>query len=593
MNQMTDQDVLQRLAGGDARDALAELVGRYGGLVYSAALRQVRDRHLAEDVTQAVFIVLVRKAHTIRPDAVLAAWFFTVTRHACQNAMRIERRRRYHETKKAAMTQDQYLSADVVEEGPHPLLIEAIAKLHQSDRSAVVLRYFQNRSHREIAQALAVSEEAARKRLTRALQKMRSFFERHGVADAETVLSSGLAQSIAAEPVSPALVSSIVNVALISHAVAPSVSVLSIAKGASRMITFTPQIKAAMITAGVLGVLGAAAVPMLKSAPPSASVSVQVTPPASRPAVTSTALVPAPDDLNDFVAIVSDKIKVHVVGVSPYPGDANSWWSAAGNPIGMPDVKIPRSTFQGNPPPSREIVLRIEKPDSVLSRPTVLATGGMMGFSSVGGNLPGENPQEISVISFTPQPDAKTITLNVRFAEADWQTIVTDDKPGADGDFDTKDYGKFHLQAVDEEELPSFASDRSRAAGKKLPTVAVLHGHVADPMRIVVVDDAGKIHQNQGNAQSSMNGQQQDSDRFDLPLASIKQVLIQVRPFTKKLEVTDISLMPGQTTSPIATVSDISGQSDQGKAGDSPSIYDSRTNRLITIPPNGKPSVTP
>ena len=152
MTHLTDQDVLHLLAGGDAPDALAELVGRYGGLVYSAALRQVRDKHLAEDVTQAVFIVLVRKARSIRPDAVLAAWFFTVTRHACQNALRVERRRRYHETKKAALMHEQYLPADI-EEGPHPLLIEAIAKLQQSDRSAVVLRYFQNRSHREIAEA--------------------------------------------------------------------------------------------------------------------------------------------------------------------------------------------------------------------------------------------------------------------------------------------------------------------------------------------------------------------------------------------------------------------------------------------------------
>ena len=131
----------------------------------------------------------------------------------------------------------------------------------------------------------------------------------------------------------------------------------------------------------------------------------------------------------------------------------------------------------------------------------------------------------------------------------DWQTIVSDDIPSQGGSFNTKDYGKFQIRAVDEEGLPSFVTNRSHAPAKKLPTVTVSHGPVADPMQIVVVDDAGKIHRSNGGSQSSMNGQPQDSDRFDLPLASIKQVLIQVRPFDKKLQVTDISItLPGQAT---------------------------------------------
>ena len=130
MADVTDQTLLRTLAAGDDPEALGELAVRYGGLVYSSALKQVRDPHLAEDITQAVFIVLMRKARSIHPDTVLASWLFTVTRHAVQNARRMQARRRHHEMQVAGMFREaQVEESDADDRIPQTLLLEAISAI--------------------------------------------------------------------------------------------------------------------------------------------------------------------------------------------------------------------------------------------------------------------------------------------------------------------------------------------------------------------------------------------------------------------------------------------------------------------------------
>src|SRR5687768_14587167 len=98
-----DSTLLTEYVRGRAEPVFRRLVQRHIDLVYSAALRQVRDPHLAEDVTQAVFIVLARKAHTIRHEAALAGWLLSTTRYVAATANRARARRRRHEQKAAAM----------------------------------------------------------------------------------------------------------------------------------------------------------------------------------------------------------------------------------------------------------------------------------------------------------------------------------------------------------------------------------------------------------------------------------------------------------------------------------------------------------
>src|SRR5262245_35535902 len=106
MHEITDHDLLERFCLARDERAFEMLAARYAGLVYSSARRQIGDRQLAEDITQAVFIVLAQRAASIHRGVVLSSWLFTVTRHAVCNARRMLARQRFHETRRAAMSQE-------------------------------------------------------------------------------------------------------------------------------------------------------------------------------------------------------------------------------------------------------------------------------------------------------------------------------------------------------------------------------------------------------------------------------------------------------------------------------------------------------
>src|ERR1039458_2639182 len=175
-----DMTLVREFAASQSEPAFAALVERHIGLVHSAALRQVGDAHLAEEITQAVFIILARKAASLGTKTILSAWLYRTTRYAAADSLKARRRRQFREQEahmQSTLNQpDAYAWAQLA-----PLLDDALSELGETDRTALVLRYFENKTAREIAEALRMEEGAAQKRVARALEKLRALFVKRGV----------------------------------------------------------------------------------------------------------------------------------------------------------------------------------------------------------------------------------------------------------------------------------------------------------------------------------------------------------------------------------------------------------------------------
>lgn len=180
---MEDMELLRQYAESGSEEAFESLVTRHINWVYSMCLRGVRDRHLADDATQAVFILLARKAGTIAEGTILRGWLFKTSRYVVADAIKKRSRCRRHEERAAALAHMDILSARQEDtwEKLAPTLDEAVGCLSDKDRQAVLLRFYEGKSLAEVGTILEISEEAAKKRVARAVVKLRSFFAREGV----------------------------------------------------------------------------------------------------------------------------------------------------------------------------------------------------------------------------------------------------------------------------------------------------------------------------------------------------------------------------------------------------------------------------
>ncbi len=193
----TDLQLLRRYTSQRAEDAFAEVVRRHLDLVHSAALRQVRSPELAEEVAQAVFIELARQARHLPPRTVLAAWLYHVTRRRAIDVVRREAGRRLREQTAQELQAMNATAEDWTR--IEPLLDDAMAALEETDRLAVLLRYFQNKPLHEVGQAIGVTDDAAQKRVSRAVERLREFLAKRGVttgaSDQIVVISANAVQA--------------------------------------------------------------------------------------------------------------------------------------------------------------------------------------------------------------------------------------------------------------------------------------------------------------------------------------------------------------------------------------------------------------
>lgn len=250
-----DAELLRRYVGEGSQEAFAELVHRRLGLVYFSALRRTRHAHLAAEVAQTVFVRLAKHARALRHHPTLTAWLFAATRNAAINASRAEIRRQQREQEAYRMQhsladQNQPIDPDRL----RPWLDEALDHLPDRDRCAVLLRFFERRAFTEIAGVLQVSEEAARKRVDRALEKLQDAFARRGITSTAAALTAALSAE-AASLTPPAVAGAVLSAAASTVPLATTTAGVAIFLTMSKV---TPGIAVAAIAVGLAATLGEA-----------------------------------------------------------------------------------------------------------------------------------------------------------------------------------------------------------------------------------------------------------------------------------------------------------------------------------------------
>jgi RNA polymerase sigma factor (sigma-70 family) len=261
MQELDDAALLREYVERDSEEAFAALVTRHVNKVYSVALRHTGNPHSAEEITQAVFVILAKKSRHLGKRVILSGWLYQTARLTAVTFIRgrIRRARREQEAymqtalneNESDLSRRSETEADAIWKQFAPLLDAAMAGLNETDRHAVVLRFFDGKNLREVGAALGANEDAAKKRVSRALEKLRTFFARRGVSSTTAIIAGAIsANSVQAAPV--ALAKSVTAIAVAKGAAA-SGSTLTLIKGALKIMAWT-KAKTAVVV-GVASIL--------------------------------------------------------------------------------------------------------------------------------------------------------------------------------------------------------------------------------------------------------------------------------------------------------------------------------------------------
>ncbi|MEY4201037.1 MAG: hypothetical protein RLZZ265_2777, partial [Verrucomicrobiota bacterium] len=267
---MDDQALLRDFACDRSEAAFATLVERYVNLVWSAARRQVRDAALADEIASAVFLVLAQKAGSLRDGTILSGWLLRTTRFIAANALRREIRRQHRE-EEVMNTLLHRSESDAAWSRIAPLLDEALTQLGDRDRDVLALRFFDQRSFRDIGQALGTTEDNAQKRVSRALDKLRGYFAQHGAKVPTAILAAALTGNcVQAAPAGLAATVTAAATSALAGGILPALAQAAVeALSWARLKTLAWRGAAALGTvSAVLWLAKPAASPTIESQPP-------------------------------------------------------------------------------------------------------------------------------------------------------------------------------------------------------------------------------------------------------------------------------------------------------------------------------------
>ncbi|HEY2081198.1 MAG TPA: sigma-70 family RNA polymerase sigma factor, partial [Verrucomicrobiae bacterium] len=259
MDETNDIALLREYLDRNSETAFAELVHRHVNLVYSVALRSTGNSHDAQDVTQAVFVIFAKKATSLRHRTNLTGWLYETTRFTSRQLLRTRARQQAREQEAYMQSTLNDSEIDGLWRQLAPLLEDAMSRLSEPDRALVALRFFENKSVAETAAALGIQEWAVRKRVERAMEKLRGYFYKQGIASTTATLAGAIsANSI---QTAPAMLAMVVTASALAKGATASASTLTLIKGALKVMAWA-KAKTAIITgtAVLVAVGGGAAI---------------------------------------------------------------------------------------------------------------------------------------------------------------------------------------------------------------------------------------------------------------------------------------------------------------------------------------------
>jgi RNA polymerase sigma factor (sigma-70 family) len=249
MQEVADMELLRQYVDRNSEEAFAALVKRHVNMVYSAARRKTGSAHAAEEITQAVFVILAKKAERLRDGMIISGWLYQTARLTSANFLRTEIRRGRREQEAYMQSLSNETESSVWPE-IEPLLEDAMGRLGEKEHNALALRFFEGKSFQEIGAAVGTSENAAKKRVGHGLEKLRKIFLKRGIASTTAIIATAIsANSVQA---APALLTKSITAVAMTKGIAASGSTLTLIKATLKIMAWTKIKTAIVVGEGIL-----------------------------------------------------------------------------------------------------------------------------------------------------------------------------------------------------------------------------------------------------------------------------------------------------------------------------------------------------